>query len=70
MINQGISSNARCVVISFCKAAINHHQFAARLNRVLALSDANWHVAVDDVPVLTFDAKFVHDVIAHVGVVA
>ena len=29
---------------------------------------AEW--GLDDVPVLTFDAKFVHDVIAHVGVVA
>ena len=61
VIDQRIACDARSVVISLGKAAVDDHQHAVGLDGVLALAGMNGDVSVDDVAVLSLHAEAVKD---------
>ena len=70
VIYQGVAGDARLIMVCLGESAVDDHQLAVRLDRVLALGGAHGHVAIDDVAVRTGNAKFVHDVVDDLLLVA
>ena len=63
MINEGIASNARLVVIGFRETAIDDHQSTASLDGVLAFGGMNGNVSIDDMTVQAFYLESIEDAI-------
>ena len=70
MINKSVAGNTRLLVIGLGETTINHHEFAARLDGILAATGMNGNVAVDDVTGLTLYAEGIENAVANLLAVA
>ena len=70
MIHQCVSRDSCGVVISLCKAAVDHHQFSVCLYRRLPFAGLHRNVAVDYVAVCACHSECVKNHVANLLVIA
>ena len=70
VVDQRVAGNASLLVVSLRETAVDDHQLAVGLDRVLTTTHLDGHVTVDDMTVLSCHAKGLKDVIADGLVVA
>lgn len=70
VVNQRVACDACLLMVSLGESAIDHHQFAVSLDRILTLGGMDWHMAVDDMTVRSCDAEGIEYAVADDLVVA
>ena len=68
--HQGVAGDAGFGLVGFRETAIDYHHFSIGFDRAFSLYGLHGHMSVDNVPVLTGDAKLIEQHVAHGFVVA